>query len=208
MKKYFLIALCLLILPVLAMPVSAEEKAAPEATAKKEKSWWQMRHEKQDIFYPHKAHMEVMADEGDACMLCHPFSKNTVTDEKILSRLTQINNEALQAICHDCHVEKMKAPSECRLCHSTPSMIWPEDHNYDYKNHHAQDAQLDQASCNTCHKKTAFCSDCHFKRNFNRSDVHRLGYKTMHGLDARMAAAQCGSCHQVNYCTDCHRRAR
>ena len=214
MKKYLLMLL-LLMLPLV---VQSEANAPPEApdkkdvlnkkesSGKKEKSWWQIRQQKVDIFYPHKPHMNVMQDGGDACMLCHPFSKNTERDEKILAQLTQINNEALEAICHDCHVEKMNAPSECRLCHTQPSSIWPSNHDYDYKNHHAIDAQQDQATCNTCHKKIAFCTDCHFKRNFSSSDVHPLAYKTLHGLDARMAPAQCGACHQTDYCTDCHRR--
>ncbi len=214
MKKHLFMLLLLISPLMLPLAVQGETDVPHEVSDKKEpldkkeKSWWQLRQDKADIFYPHKPHMNVMEDGGDACMLCHPFSKNIVRDEKILAQLTQINNEALQAICHDCHVEKMNAPSECRLCHTQPSTIWPSNHDYDYKNHHARDAQEDQDACNTCHKKTAFCTDCHFKRNMSKGDMHPLGYKTLHGLEARMAPAQCGACHQTGYCSDCHRRRR
>lgn len=219
MKPFFI----LLMLPFLALtltlslPVQAENNSASaveieEADVEKETSWWSKRQKRGDIFYPHKAHMDVMKNDGDACMLCHPFSKNTVHDEKTLKPLKQINNEPLEAICHDCHVEKMNAPSECRLCHPEPSTIWPQNHNYDYKNNHTEDAQADQDGCSECHKQLSFCTDCHFKRNFSGGfsgiRVHRLGYKTMHGLDARIAPAECGSCHQANYCSDCHRRRK
>ena len=202
--KYFIIAW----LMILSVSAQADNNGAAEPSQEKEKTWWQLRQDRDDVFYPHKPHMEVMADDGDACMLCHPFSKNKVRDKKILKRLSAINNEALEAVCHDCHVEKMKAPSQCRLCHTEPSSIWPVNHNYDYKNSHAQDAQIDQASCDECHKSLSFCTDCHFRRNLNVDNVHRLGYKTMHGLEARIAPAQCGSCHQTSYCSDCHRRRK
>ena len=202
----------MLLLFSLSFSTQAEINETSDAEIKEEKSWWQLRQERSDIFYPHKPHINIMEQGGDACMLCHPFSKNNIHDEKKLKPLNQINNEPLEAICHDCHVEKINAPSECRLCHPNPSTIWPQDHNYDYKNSHAEDAQADQESCGECHKQLSFCTDCHFKRNlsggFSGTSVHKLGYKTLHGLDARIAPATCGSCHQVNYCSDCHSRSK
>ena len=208
MIKHFLILLLL----TLSFATQAEINETPDTETGEEKNWWQKRQHRDDIFYPHKAHMDNMMESGDSCMLCHPFSKNNIHDEKKLKPLNQINNEPLQAICHDCHVEKITAPSECRLCHRDPSTIWPQNHNHYYKNSHAQDARDDQESCGQCHKQLSFCTDCHFRRNsgggFSGTNVHKLGYRSLHGLDARIAPATCGSCHQSNYCSDCHSRNR
>jgi len=208
MIKLFLILAFL----TLSFSGKAENIAPFEADVKKEKSWWKLRKNRSDIFYPHKPHIEIMKNDGDTCMLCHPFSKNTTHDEKELKSLNQINNEPLKTICHECHVDKINAPSECRLCHPDPSTVWPQDHNYDYINFHAEDAQTDQESCSECHKQLSFCTDCHFKRNYSGNysslKVHKLGYKSMHGLDARIAPAECGSCHQASYCSNCHRRQK
>ncbi len=199
MPSFFILML------MLSFSVDAEDNAASEAEIK---SWWELRQDRTDIYYPHKPHMDIMENDGDACMLCHPFSKNTVHDEDILKPLAQINNEPLEAICHDCHVEKINAPSECKLCHPDPATVWPQNHNYDYIYNHTQDAQTDQEGCSDCHKQLSFCTDCHFKRTSTGNNVHKLGYKTQHGLDARIAPADCGSCHQANYCSDCHRRSK
>ncbi len=196
--------LLILFFMIFSLPVIADNDEVEE----KEKTWWELRNDRNDIFYPHKPHMEIMEQNGDACMLCHPFTKNTIHDEKILKPLSQINNESLEAICHDCHVDKINAPSECRLCHPDPSTVWPQDHNYDYSTAHAEDAQHNQQTCNECHKQLSFCTDCHFRRTTTGLNTHKLGYKTLHGLDARIAPAKCGSCHQANYCSDCHRRIR
>jgi len=208
MIKYLLI----LIIFSLSFSGQSENLTSSTAVVKKEKTWWQLRKDRSDIFYPHKPHIKIMKNDGDACMLCHPFRKNITHDDAEHKKLNRINNEPLKSICHDCHVEKNTAPSECRLCHPDPSSIWPQDHNYNYKKHHVQDAQADQQSCNECHKQLSFCINCHFKRNYSGGysgiKVHKLGYKSMHGLDARIAPAECGSCHQANYCSDCHRRRR
>ena len=105
MIKAFSMLFMLFFLAV-SLPVQAEQDIPSEAEAikkdvEKEKSWWQKRQQRSDIFYPHKPHMDTMKEEGDACMLCHPYSKNTIHDEKALGTLEQINNEALEAICHD-----------------------------------------------------------------------------------------------------------
>lgn len=212
MMKTFSMLLMSLFISV-SLSVQAEKVASTEAEVnktdvEKERSWWQKRHDRSDIYYPHKPHMDTMKDYGDACMLCHPYSKNKIHDEKDLKTLEQINNEALKSVCHECHVEKMNAPSECRLCHFEPATIWPQNHNYNYKYFHKEDAIADQDGCSECHKQLSFCTDCHFKRNTTGTNVHRLGYKSMHGLDARIAPAECGSCHQASYCSDCHRLSR
>ncbi len=208
-----MIKLCVVLLfTSMVFLVQAENLAAPGADIKKEKTWWQKRQHKEDLNYPHKIHMKTMLDEGDSCMLCHPFSSNLEPDEKKLNSLRKINNEPLKAICHSCHVEKMNAPSACRLCHNDVSTIWPENHNYNYIKRHADDARTDQAGCSACHQSLSFCTACHFKRNYSSefmaNNVHKLAYKTLHGIDARMAPAECASCHQVNYCSDCHRQKR
>jgi hypothetical protein len=202
--KYLLTSFFLSVLLHLAFPSNAEDSRPQE----KEKNWWQLRHDRSDIFYPHKIHLHIMQENGDSCMLCHPFSKNTVDDKKILQQLNQINNEPLEAICHDCHVDKINAPSECRLCHPDPSSIWPDDHNYNYKMAHANDAQADQNGCSDCHKQLSFCADCHFERNTTGLNTHQLGYKSLHGLDARIAPTECAACHQPDFCIDCHRSSR
>ena len=135
--------------------VEAETATAIEQKQAQEKSWWQRRQNRSDIFYPHKPHFDIMEKGGDACMLCHPFSgystdkytasKNNIDEEQLqLKLLREINNEPLEAICHDCHLEKINAPAECALCHLDPATVWPGDHNYDYIKNHAEDAYADQ----------------------------------------------------------------
>ncbi|MBL7004651.1 MAG: hypothetical protein ISR69_11595, partial [Gammaproteobacteria bacterium] len=139
--------------------------ASDTGVTEKEKSWWQQRHDRKDIFYPHKAHFAVMEKEGDSCLLCHSFNRNKVVNPKLLRSITTISNEPLEAICHDCHVNKQKAPFKCELCHNDPTTIWPSNHDFDYINHHGEDSRLDDGECQTCHLDVSFCTDCHFKRD-------------------------------------------
>ena len=171
-----------------------------------EKNWWQKRQQRPDIFYPHNAHLEVMARQGDSCFLCHPFSPNRLTDPDRVKQLSVIANEPLRAICHDCHVTKLTAPWRCSLCHDDPRKIWPPDHDRDYRNHHAAAARQGSGQCRSCHIDLSFCTDCHLHRERGVERVHDLGYGVRHGLDARIGAAACGRCHNASYCQDCHRR--
>ncbi len=173
-----------------------------------DKSWWKNRHDRADIFYPHKAHFEVMTKMGDPCLLCHSFYRNKVIQPDNVRSLTTISNEPLQAICHNCHVDELNAPFRCTLCHKEPSAIWPFNHNFDYKRQHAEDARLDNGECQRCHLELSFCTDCHFRRDPTQRREHRIGYQNMHGIDARMNTISCGRCHNGDYCTDCHRSVR
>ena len=205
----------LLLLMIITIPVGAEQIVSEKFVSEpeKEKSWWQKRDKRTDIYYPHKVHFEVMEREGDSCLLCHPFNKNSVTNIKQYEKLNAIANESLEAICHECHVTQLSAPSNCELCHDDPKKIWPKDHNLDYISHHGEDARLDSArpeedQCGSCHIDLSFCSDCHFRRGKTKRREHSLGYRASHGIDARMSAASCSRCHNINYCSDCHRRSR
>ena len=174
----------------------------------KEKTWWEKRNERPDLYYPHNVHTEVMEKEGDRCMLCHTFQSNEVTNLEQLEKLNVIANEPLEAICHDCHVAKLSAPWQCDLCHHDPRDIWPSDHNFDYLAHHGEDARLDEGQCQQCHIDVSFCSDCHFRRAPLQRRVHLLGYRATHGIEARMNARYCSRCHNARYCSDCHKRSR
>ncbi len=174
----------------------------------KEKTWWEQRNERLDLYYPHNAHMAVMEKEGDSCLLCHPFTANNITDLEQLKKLNVITNEPLEAICHECHVVKLSAPWRCDLCHHSSDDIWPDDHNFNYIAHHGEDARLDEGKCRQCHIDISFCSDCHFRRDPLQRRVHGLGYRTTHGLEARMNTMSCSRCHTVQYCRDCHRENR
>lgn len=168
-------------------------------------SWWEQRNKRIDLYYPHNLHSDVMKKAGDSCMSCHSFSANEIVDEEKLSKVNVIANEPLKAICHECHVVQLMAPWECDLCHQDRREIWPDDHHYDYVNHHRTAAQLDDGECSTCHIDVSFCSDCHFRRDPIQREEHTLGYRKTHGLEARMNGGRCGSCHGVSYCQDCHR---
>jgi len=238
LSQYLLLILLLPLLLTVSLSAQSEDKPSSAVEAEtaitatataieqkqgQEKGWWQRRQNQSDIFYPHKPHFDIMEKGGDACMLCHPFSaystdkytagKNNIDEEQQLKLLREINNEPLEAICHDCHLEKINAPAECSLCHLDPATVWPDDHNYDYINAHAEDAYADQAGCSSkCHQQLSFCTDCHFKRTISGTysgiNAHKPAYKTLHGLDARISPLECGSCHQAGYCADCHRRSR
>jgi len=189
----------------------AESTINPESPEKKK--WWENRIKQADIYYPHQAHMQSMTEEGDSCMLCHTFANNKIINEKQLKQLTTIANEPLKAICHDCHLDDVRAPWRCELCHTDKTTIWPDDHNYDYIHQHNEDARISEKACRSCHLDIAFCSDCHFRRSGGGNakgqglgaDYHPLGYQSRHGIDARMMPSQCGRCHNSFYCSDCHR---
>ncbi len=171
---------------------------------KKSESWYKDRNERSDIYYPHKAHYEVMEEEGDSCLLCHSFQENTLNDEPNRKALNIIANEALEQICHDCHVTELRGPWRCELCHDKKEAIWPADHNSGYIQNHATDARQDTEVCKTCHIDTKFCTDCHFRRDTSGKGYHPLGYRAKHGLEARMMPSNCSRCHNYFYCRDCH----
>ena len=191
-------------------PVSADTSIATQSAIIDEKitepkeHWWEKRQQRADIYYPHNIHKKIMESNGDSCLLCHAFSRNLILDKSLLSDVTEISNEPLEAICHDCHVIEKTAPTECALCHPAPEKVWPEDHNFNYQDNHGHDAKRNLSECEYCHIKTQFCSDCHFKRNTQQRDVHSLGYRFSHGLDAQVKAPECSECHQQRYCRDCH----
>jgi len=185
----------LLLFPLIAL--SEEKNTQPP-------SWSQKRIERKDIYYPHQAHMQAMEQEGDSCLLCHSFTANKIIDEKQLRQITTIANEPLEAICHDCHLDDLRAPWRCNICHTDKTTIWPDDHNFNYIQQHSEDSRMDEQQCKSCHLDIAFCSVCHFRRS-GEVNYHPLGYQSRHGLDARMQASQCGRCHNSFYCRDCHR---
>ena len=177
----------------------------------KEKTWWQLRKEKApDLYYPHNIHMDIMEKNGDSCMLCHPFVKNTERDPDTVKAITIVANEPLEAICHECHVNNISAPPKCTLCHQDIDRIRPDDHGHNYTPLHAEAARQKQQTCNACHISLSFCTDCHFSRNRGQPasgfGLHPLGYLGSHGIDSRIDPASCGRCHTANYCSDCHRR--
>lgn len=191
-------------LTLMLLLVSLTLLAADEAVNEKEKSWWEKRYQRTDIFYPHNAHKAVMKEDGDACLRCHPFNGTDIRDVKRLQGLNIIANEPLQEICHSCHVIELTAPWRCDLCHDQPQKIWPEDHNFNYTSQHGEDGRLDESKCRECHLDLSFCTDCHFRRDSSLHRVHPLAYISAHGLEARFDAASCGRCHNVAYCVDCH----
>jgi hypothetical protein len=172
------------------------------------KTWWKIRNAKEkraDIFYPHNAHMQTMEKEGDSCLLCHTFNKNFELKPDRLRAITTIANESLEKICHDCHVDDLRAPWRCNLCHPDPEKIWPNDHNFNYKLHHSEDARRNETICKTCHLDLSFCTNCHLRRDTSGADYHPMGYQSRHGMEARMMGGNCGRCHNNFYCRDCHR---
>ena len=173
-----------------------------------EKTWWEKRRDRPDIFYPHEIHKDIMEKKGDSCMLCHSFLGNKEHDSKRLKSLTTISNEPLKSICHDCHVVKLEAPWRCDVCHSDPKSVWPDSHNFNYVENHSEDARHDEHACRECHIDVSFCTDCHFRRDPAQRRVHSLGYRNYHGIEARMDPAGCASCHDGAYCEDCHRGRR
>lgn len=200
MNKWLLLLLMLLFIG--SSIVRAED------AGEKEPSWWQQRHDRPDIFYPHQLHFKAMQQEGDPCLLCHSFARNDEPKVDQLKALTTIANEPLEAICHSCHVDRNSAPFKCDLCHTDPTAIWPRSHDNDYVNHHAEDGRLDEGECQSCHLDVSFCSDCHFHRDSSNHQQHELGYLQLHGIDARMNTLSCARCHSSRYCADCHRGIR
>ncbi len=171
--------------------------------ATEQQNWWQQRHERKDIYYPHNKHEETMQQKGDPCLLCHTFAKTDITDPALMGKISIIANESLAGICHECHKTNIEAPWTCKTCHPNPATIWPENHNFDYTNQHGTDTKLDEASCRSCHIDLKFCTDCHFQRGDHQ--VHPLGYRSWHGIDARISAFTCGRCHSGIFCQRCHR---
>ena len=50
--------------------ISQDKAAQKKVSAEKPETWWEKRDQRSDIYYPHKAHYEVMEEEGDSCLLC------------------------------------------------------------------------------------------------------------------------------------------
>jgi len=180
------------------------------ATAeKKDKSWWEKREErKPNIYFPHNVHMDIMKQEGDMCMLCHSYQPTRETDPERLRAMTEVLNEPLKEICHDCHVVERRAPWRCDICHPDKTRIWPSDHDFGYVQHHGATARKDEKACRECHLELSFCTDCHFRREISGIGYHPLGYVTLHGMEARTMPSNCGRCHNNFYCDECHRRRR
>ncbi len=193
-----------------ARPYVTKKNASAEATPEdKKKTWWEKREErKPDIYFPHNVHMDIMKQEGDMCMLCHSYQPTPETDPEKLRAMTEVLNEPLKAVCHDCHVVERRAPWRCDVCHPDKTKIWPEDHKFGYIQHHAETARRDERACRECHLELSFCTDCHFRREISGIGYHPLGYITLHGMEARTMPSNCGRCHNNFYCDDCHRRRR
>ena len=171
---------------------------------KKPLNWWQKRHKRADIYFPHNAHMSVMQKRGDLCMACHPFTGTPKTSIQQQQKLTHLSNEPLEAICHECHVVERSAPLDCKVCHTDISKIRPKDHGLNYNDFHGATAKRNEAKCRTCHIEMSFCTNCHFRHNNSQRIKHPLGYRDRHGLDARLDASACGRCHNASYCRNCH----
>ena len=220
----FIIAFCLAVNPARATIEAAEQplvKASPSQKMNNKNkietklfttsNWWKKRNKQQDIYYPHKAHYQVMEQMQDSCMLCHSFNANNFNgvkmhDSKKLKAFTAIVNEPMKGICHSCHVEEKTAPASCSLCHTDKTKIWPTDHNINYLQSHAIDAKHNEQTCDQCHISKQFCSDCHFRRQPRGGIFHPLGFLGRHGSEVQFNPSECGSCHNQQYCTDCHRR--
>jgi len=181
---------------------AAESNKKPQS--EEEKKWWEKRYDRKDIKFPHNVHIGIVDQDGDACMLCHSFQQNTITNEKQLKQLTEISNEPLKAVCHDCHVTELRGPWRCNLCHDDRQKIWPDSHRFNYIDHHGEDARHDETTCNECHIDRSYCTDCHMKRDTTEEDYHPPGYRTMHGIEARMMSFNCARCHNSFYCINCH----
>ena len=191
----------LLFLALACTQVFAEQMAERE----EQKSWWEKRHERADLYFPHNAHLEAMQQGKDLCMACHPFNNNRITDLELLDSLQTIYNEPLEEICHSCHMQSRTAPLACEVCHTDPQTIRPADHKGDYTWFHTETARLDEQACRGCHIDLNFCTDCHFRRNPGKRMMHPLGYRDRHGLEARVNPTSCAGCHQFGYCGECHR---
>lgn len=180
---------------------------ADETGAETAQRWWEKRQEiKPDIYFPHNLHIEALEQEGDVCALCHSFQKTGETDPELIKEMTVIVNEPLKAICHDCHVDEQRAPWRCTVCHVDKTTIWPDDHNFNYIQHHGSIARDNEQPCRECHIELSFCSDCHFRREISGMGYHPMGYITLHGMEARVMPGNCGRCHNNRYCDDCHER--
>lgn len=197
--KFFAMAL---IIPFLLASQSSADKPVEK------KKWWEKREKMEDLYFPHKKHMEVFKADNDPCMRCHPFMANKVNDTSLLKKLNIISNEPLKEICHKCHVVELTGGSECRLCHKNPASIWPDNHNFDYVNNHGGDSKVEKASCGVCHVNVSFCTDCHFRRDAFGESTHKIGYRARHGLEARISSGRCGKCHSGTFCKDCHMESR
>jgi hypothetical protein len=200
--------LLILLLCFLSFSLQAETNKNIEPKAKSSStttSWWEKRHQQTEFYFPHNAHLKIMQKRGDLCMACHPFTGTPKTTLKQQRQLTQLANEPLKAICHQCHLLERSAPLDCKICHKNINKIRPKDHGQNFIDFHGAEAKQNEAQCRSCHLEMSFCTNCHFQHNNNQHIKHPLGYRNQHGLDARLDATACGKCHNTHYCRDCHR---
>lgn len=203
------VRLVLIAMLAISAPVLISSPFQSKTETETEQRWWEKRKErKPDIYFPHNLHIEALKKEGDVCALCHSFQKTGETDLELIKELTMVINEPLKSICHDCHVVERRAPWRCTICHTDKTTIWPEDHNFNYVQHHGTVARKNEQPCRECHIELSFCSDCHFRREASGIGYHPLGYITLHGMEARAMPGNCGRCHNNRYCDQCHERRR
>ena len=114
MKTWVLIPL------LLGAALAAHWAAAEEPQAKR---WWELRHDRPDLYFRHEKHRDALAASGDLCLACHPFNATRETDAATVQTLTAIANEPLAPICHECHMADRSAPIDCRVCHPDPATV-------------------------------------------------------------------------------------
>ena len=69
-----LFAVFITLFPALGQGSPEKMPEPTEQNDEDDNKWWKIREKRTDIYYPHNAHMDVMEQEGDSCMLCHPYT--------------------------------------------------------------------------------------------------------------------------------------
>jgi hypothetical protein len=150
----------------------------------------------QELIFSHKDHLSKMEATSKVCLSCHDGVDNAK------KQLTADNYPAMSR-CFECH-DGVKAPAECKTCHTNSTEMMALIHPPDYEHSHRFDADAKQGNCQPCHQRETFCSDCHAGNNQVKR-VHDLNYKYNHGLDVKGKEFECQNCHDIQtFCNDCH----
>jgi hypothetical protein len=144
------------------------------------------------LVFTHPHHLRV---ENVTCLTCHVHVAQ--------ARKAGAGPPPMTA-CFTCH-DDVRQSVACVTCHTDAERVRRQIHPPGWRDDHRVSANLDEPSCEACHRTDDRCSLCHFGDNL-RGRIHPFNWMDLHAADARARVEDCTSCHDTRaFCVDCHR---
>ncbi len=140
------------------------------------------------------SHPEHLVDEGVDCLSCH--------SDLPTAGLSGAGSPAMET-CFTCHAG-VRQTTECVACHTDPGRVTARIHPAGWQEGHRVAANMDQPSCEPCHRTDDRCSLCHAGDNY-RGEIHPFNWLVLHAPEARARRQDCTTCHDTRaFCVACH----